>query len=246
MTTRNVRFGMLVLFIGMAWWARADDKARDADDKAIAPAMQAQLDRELPEIRFGGQALSDIIDFLRDVSGANIYVDWRAAEAAGIKKNAAVNVQLRNVKFSTALTKVLESVSTEKAKLVWRAGDGVIVITTPERAKQELVTGKLPPDVDRRLPEANFNNTALSDVIDFLRDVSGANLFVNWVELEKAGLKRDAPVSLRLRDMTLSSVLRLVLESANNGKTPVRFTYEDNVITVTAGAKEQAKEKDGK
>ena len=33
--------------------------------------------------------------------------------------------------------------------------------------------------LDRKLPEVNFNGNNLVDVIDFLRDVTGANIFVN-------------------------------------------------------------------
>ena len=47
--------------------------------------------------------------------------------------------------------------------------------------------------LDRRLPEINFNGNAFGDVVDFLRDVTGANIFVNWRALETAGISKDAP-----------------------------------------------------
>ncbi|MGH7213518.1 MAG: hypothetical protein ACREIT_01960, partial [Tepidisphaeraceae bacterium] len=58
-------------------------------------AVQAQLDRQLPEVRFDAVGFSDVIDFLRDVSGANIFVNWRALEQAGVDKNARVSARLR-------------------------------------------------------------------------------------------------------------------------------------------------------
>ena len=36
------------------------------------------LDRELPAINFAGVSLRDALDFLRDVSGANMHVNWKA------------------------------------------------------------------------------------------------------------------------------------------------------------------------
>ena len=59
---------------------RGDNK----DDRAV----QAQLDRTLPDVKFDGVGFSDVIDFLRDVNGANIFVNWKALEGAGIDKNA--------------------------------------------------------------------------------------------------------------------------------------------------------------
>ena len=38
-------------------------------------ATQAQLDKKLPELNFNAIPFSDVVDFLRDVTGANIAVD---------------------------------------------------------------------------------------------------------------------------------------------------------------------------
>src|SRR4029079_10387367 len=57
-------------------------------------AVQAQLDRRLPEINFAGQGLADVIDFLRDVSGSNIFVNLRALVAAGFNNKGSVTACL--------------------------------------------------------------------------------------------------------------------------------------------------------
>ena len=52
---------------------------RDPDPPSVATAATAALlDRRLPELRFNANALSDVFDFLRDATGANLYVDWPA------------------------------------------------------------------------------------------------------------------------------------------------------------------------
>jgi hypothetical protein len=89
--------------------------------------------------------------------------------------------------------------------------------------------------LDRKLPEVNFNGTALSDAIDFLRDVTGANLFVNWKALEAAGVRRDARVSARVRDVKFAKALSVVLDSVE-AKEPLGYSVEDGVITVTTQA----------
>ena len=60
---------------------RRDDRCKPSDvcnlEIDFVPAVIARLDRQLPEVNFKGQGLSDVMDFLRDVSGAEIFVNWR-------------------------------------------------------------------------------------------------------------------------------------------------------------------------
>ena len=87
----------------------------------------------------------------------------------------------------------------------------------------------------RRVPELNFDAVALVDVIDFLRDVSGANVFVDWGALEGAGIERNTPVSARVRNVSFSNALDLVLASAGMGAVVVGYAFKDGVIHVTTG-----------
>jgi hypothetical protein len=229
---------------------RAEEVKRGAGVGAGAKAAPedretaALLNKRIPDIRFEKVGLDDAIDFLRDVTGANVFVNWKAIEKAGLKRNAPVAASLRDVTFRTLLTKVLDSAGTDKVKLAWTTDDGVIVISTAtagddKAAAAAIVSGKLPPDADGAIPEVNFSGQSFSDVVDFLRDVSGRNLFVNWNELKRAGIEKDTPVTARLRNSKLSTVLRTVLTSASDGKTPVQFTFEDNVVTITTAPKEE-------
>ncbi|MDB5330413.1 MAG: hypothetical protein JWP03_1564 [Phycisphaerales bacterium] len=103
-------------------------------------AVQAQLDRQLPELQFDGVGFSDVVDFLRDVSGANVFVNWKTLEGAGIDKNAPVTAKLRNVKFSKALAVILDSVGGGTTKLGYTIDDGVITISTSEDLSKNTIT----------------------------------------------------------------------------------------------------------
>ena len=50
--------------------------AIELGEKSEDQAVYAALDRKLPEVRLNNIAFSDVIEFLRDVSGANLYVNW--------------------------------------------------------------------------------------------------------------------------------------------------------------------------
>ncbi|HZN66137.1 MAG TPA: hypothetical protein VFB66_12655 [Tepidisphaeraceae bacterium] len=115
--------------------------AEERGERPEDAAVYAQLERPLPEVNFDGAAFADVIDFFRDVSGANIFVNWRALEAAGIDRNATVTVRLTKVKFSKALTIVLDSVSGGGATpLGYTIDDGVITISTGEDLDRNTIT----------------------------------------------------------------------------------------------------------
>ena len=83
-------------------------------------AVAAQLlEKQLPEIRFQEVALTDVIDFLRDTTQANIFVNWKALEVAGIDRSAPVSTRLKNVKFSKVLRTILESLAGNADGRAW-------------------------------------------------------------------------------------------------------------------------------
>jgi hypothetical protein len=95
----------------------------------------------------------------------------------------------------------------------------------------------------KKLPDLAFNDGAnLIDVIDKLREVSGAQIFVDWRSLENAGITREAPITARLRNLTLAGMLHVILEDAGGGtvKMCYRVDTENAVIiisTAPAGTK---------
>lgn len=95
----------------------------------LLPQM-CTLDRRFPEINFNGQGLADVVDFLRDVSGSSILVNWRALESAGIEKDAPVVGHVKDMRFTEVMDAVLGNVGDRRVPLVSFVGDGCIVITT--------------------------------------------------------------------------------------------------------------------
>jgi beta-lactamase regulating signal transducer with metallopeptidase domain len=104
------------------------------------PASAALYNRVVPEISFEGVGLADVIAFLRDVSDANVFVNWKALEAASIDRNAPVTVQMKNVKFSKVLDTVLQSVGAGQTRLAYFFDNNVLTITTADDASKETVT----------------------------------------------------------------------------------------------------------
>src|SRR5437762_849899 len=128
---------------------------------------RSALSQNLPTMNFSGVAFADVIDFLRDVSGANIHVDWKILEAAGIGKDAPVNLRLRSVSLRKVLGLVLREAGGGDV-LTFYADGGVIEITTREVADKQLFTKVYPvEDLLGEVPDfvgPDFNPTQNNSV----------------------------------------------------------------------------------
>jgi len=82
------------------------------------------------------------------------------------------------------------------------------------------------------LPDVNLTGVTLNDSLEFLRDISNVNLHVNWPALEAAGVSKETPVNVRLRNVALRKVLGLVLNESSAG-VPLTYYIDDGVVEVT-------------
>lgn len=98
------------------------------------------MNKRLPAIGFDQAPLAEVMDFLHDVSGANIYVNWRMLESAGITRSTAVTAKLANVKFSQAMATVLKDVTGSGSKIGYAIEDGIITVSTCDDLNSKTVT----------------------------------------------------------------------------------------------------------
>jgi hypothetical protein len=116
---------------------RADGRSPAAQpDEAAARAV---LDKPVADVRFDDTALTDAVDKIRDLTGANIFVNWKSLEAAGIHRNTPVSVHLRGRKLSTVLDLMLAIVGSERGELGYAVDQGVITISTRDDLAKNVV-----------------------------------------------------------------------------------------------------------
>ena len=109
--------------------AELTGRTESSDPFAVDPQMKALLEQKLPEVNFEAIPFADVIDFLRDITKANIFVNWKVLEAAGIDKNAPVTLRLKDVAFAKVLDLVLNSVGGADRNLGYTTDQGVISIS---------------------------------------------------------------------------------------------------------------------
>ena len=100
-------------------------------------ARQA-LTHKVPELKLTGLTLSDAIDSLRDITGLNINVHWRALEQYNITRETPVTLRLRNVSAGNVLRALVNEVG--QGQLTYYVEDDMVEITTREIADQEMFT----------------------------------------------------------------------------------------------------------
>ncbi|MEM9420489.1 MAG: hypothetical protein AAGA25_15775 [Planctomycetota bacterium] len=82
----------------------------------------------------------------------------------------------------------------------------------------------------------NFDANPLESVIGYLRETTGANIFVNWPALiDGGGIEQDAPISLTLNNVPAEKALQLVLQQASSGGfgDPIDYSIIDGVVTIS-------------
>ena len=87
-------------------------------------------------------------------------------------------------------------------------------------------------ELSMRLPQAKLDNVTFSDALDYLRDVAGLNIHVDWKSLQAANVSKDAEINLNLHDVSAGKVLSLVLSEAGPGDL-LTFYIDQNVLEIT-------------
>jgi hypothetical protein len=99
--------------------------ASPEDDQASARTRE-KLKKPLAKVDFNGQALADVIEFLRDAAGVDILVEWAALDQNGIPRDAPVTIQLRE---ATSVDAVLQLMFRSMGLgLQYEVDKGVVVI----------------------------------------------------------------------------------------------------------------------
>lgn len=126
----------------------------------------------------------------------------------------------------------------------------VLAFVAPVQAQKEKKPGEegraeksdvIQDQLDRTLPELTFEEVSFADTVDFLRDVSSIRIDVKWKVLEEAGVDREAPVSVKLKDVTMGEAINQVLKAAGGDVKLGYATKKDKVVISTADDLKKAK-----
>lgn len=98
--------------------------------------MNRKLDEILPEIRFQDQPFENVVEFLVELKGVNLNVDWEDLEANGVEKDKTVTIKLNNLPFRVVLRELLTQVGGD-VRLAYQVTEGLIKIATKEKLDRD-------------------------------------------------------------------------------------------------------------
>ena len=202
--------------------------------------------------------LAEAFADLGDTAKVRLDVDWHALDEAGLSGRLPVAAVMRGVSLGDVLLLLLDTTvhddqhRDDAHRFDYRVEpDGRVTISTvaglarsAARADRQRTiadgnSAEVKRALDRKLPEAKFADAALTDVVDYCRDQTHANLFVRWDVLEPVGVTREVQVALKDDDLPLSSVLSDAIGFATvdaNGADGVVVGGVGTVIVVTTPA----------
>ena len=107
-------------------------------------------------------------------------------------------------------------------------------ITADRPAARQPVGNEMNPKqaLARRIADVKLIGIPLDAAIDYVREVSGANVHVNWRALEQINVTRQTSVSLRLADVTARRILRGILDETGAGDL-ITYYIDEGVIEIT-------------
>jgi type II secretory pathway component GspD/PulD (secretin) len=87
--------------------------------------------------------------------------------------------------------------------------------------------------LDQNLTDLSADQQPFERVIGYLRESTNTNIFVNWTALQGAGVDKNTPVSVNLRDVPFRKALLTVLSEVGGGQSNLGYTIDDGVITIS-------------
>lgn len=216
------RFNFLIICASLLLLCSGDVRAQHV-------SARAALNARLPDLKFDNISLGDALEFVRDVSGANIHVNWRAIEELGIGRDTMINVRLRSV----SLRKVLQLVLSEAGRgnlLTYYIDDNVLEITTREIADRQMLTRVYPVD-DLLMEIPNFEQPPSFNIQGSTAGGGGGggNLFGN-IGQQQAGQNTREARAQALVD-TIQAIISPDIWNTNGGPAAIRLWSGSLIVT---------------
>jgi hypothetical protein len=87
--------------------------------------------------------------------------------------------------------------------------------------------------LSERIAEVSLTEVPLDQALDWLADFTPLSVVVRWQVLEHAGVPRDTPITLEIRNLRLSQVLWIMLREAGGTDVRLAFRAQPDLLTIS-------------
>lgn len=102
----------------------------------------------------------------------------------------------------------------------------------PNWAEMQAASDKTRKKLSETLVLLVTDRADLEKTVNYLRDNMEVNVFVDWPALQDAGVDRNSPVTVNLKNQTYGDALSEILKAAD-GKKELGFIIDDGIVTVS-------------
>ncbi len=217
--------------------------------------IQKNLNRVIPKYSIACP-MDKAVEKLQKLGEVKIFVDWVEIEDTGVKRDTKVVLKGTKTKFVDIVELMLFQVMKKGKPLGWHLQGDLLCLTTQARVLSRRRTAEAPrqarktdrdQDVQARprrssektLQEFKFDGVPLEDVIDYFREMSGVNFFVNWQALEGEGITKKTPVTFRAKGISFATALGLVMNELSGGKdrmSSIHWVVDRGIVHISTGA----------
>jgi len=206
-------------------------------------------------LELGRKTLPEVAAMLEREVGVTVRFDWDGLEEVGVTPESSADFMPGDTEAGRMLSMVLLEVAPVGARggvyPTYMLVDGVVVIGTNRSLVRRLPQVTWPDQEERarpvgkdalaarqleRLVTVNFEDAGLGNLIEYLRDATGANIVVNWQALELVGIDRDTLCTCTLSRVPAGQLLALVLDQVgaeNFDDDKPGYTIADGVVYIS-------------
>ncbi|TVQ63250.1 MAG: hypothetical protein EA378_02910 [Phycisphaerales bacterium] len=215
----------------------AESRQRQERDRRIGEALERvralQMEQRYEEAL---QVIDEILfidpqhvagQLLRDaISNSSLYM--RYDRARGDNMSSYANQFVRNMEALRMPDSVLDF-PRDWPELSYRR-TGALASDEPVENRRVLAAIQ-----QQRLP-ANFQDNTLEEALGFIQTVTQLDMDVQWDELEDIGIDRQTPITLRLTEVPVETVLTRVLDRASRASFGSRADWAvvDGILTISS------------
>lgn len=87
--------------------------------------------------------------------------------------------------------------------------------------------------LNQRIPEVTFEEAPFDQVMEWVEQTMQINVQVRWQILEDAGVRRDKPISLRVRNVRFSQVLWMIMNEAGGPDLKLAYRASGNLLILS-------------
>jgi hypothetical protein len=95
------------------------------------------LNQRIPEVLFEELPLEQVMEFIADFTQMNVVVRWQILEDAGIERDKAITIKVRNVRLRQVLWLIMNEAGGTDLRLAYRASGNMLVLSTEEDLGEE-------------------------------------------------------------------------------------------------------------